>query len=281
MSSSTSASALSASAAAAAAASDSGSGSGAGKPLAGRVAVITGGSSGIGAATAEHLAGLGASVAALARRTDRLEDLVARIGKNGGTAIAVAADVSDPDAVQAAADRVEAELGGADLLFNNAGVMLPAPVEERTTELWQRQIDVNVSGLMYVIGAFVPQLLRAAEERGVADLINTSSIGAQNIYPNFAVYTGTKAYVSHMSRNLRVELGPKKVRVSTLEPGLVKTELQTHVTDDGALEWLDEVRESLEWLTPEDVAGAVGYLAGLPPRVNFQQLTLMPTGQLS
>ncbi|MFC8077631.1 SDR family oxidoreductase [Streptomyces sp. NPDC057307] len=250
------------------------------RSLDGRVAVITGGSSGIGSATAEHLAELGASVAVIARRADRLDDLVARITKNGGTAIAIAADVTDPEAVQAAADRVEAELGGADLLFNNAGVMLPAPIEERTTELWQRQIDINISGLMHVIGAFVPQLVRAAEERGVADLINTSSIAAQNIFQNFAVYTGTKAYVSHMSRNLRTELGPKNVRVSALEPGLVRTELQSHVTDDGALEWLDGVRESLEWLTPEDVAGAVGYLAGLPARVNFQQLTLMPTGQL-
>ncbi|WP_405796321.1 SDR family oxidoreductase [Streptomyces sp. NBC_01506] len=250
------------------------------KTLDGRVAVITGASSGIGAATAEHLAELGASVALVARRADRLDELVARIGKNGGTAIAVAADVSDPAAVQAAADRVEAELGDADLLFNNAGVMLPAPIEDRATEQWQRQIDINISGLMYVIGAFVPQLVRAAGERGVADLINTSSIGAQSVFPNFAVYTGTKAYVTHMSRNLRAELGRKNVRVSALEPGLVTTELASHVTDDGALEWLDGARDSVEWLTPGDVARAVGYLAGLPARVNFQQLTLMPTGQV-
>ena len=81
--------------------------------------------------------------------------------------------------------------------------MLPAPVEELPFEQWQRQIDINVSGLMNAIGAFVPQLIAAATEKGVADLINTSSIGAQNIFPNFAVYSGTKAYVTHMSRTLR------------------------------------------------------------------------------
>ncbi|MFJ9027372.1 SDR family oxidoreductase, partial [Streptomyces sp. NPDC102274] len=124
------------------------------QPLNGRVAVITGASSGIGEASAEHLASLGATVAVLARRADRLDDLVARIDKNGGTAVAIAADVTDAAAVQAAADRVDAELGGADLLFNNAGVMLPAPIEERRTGQWQQQIDLNISGLMNVIGSF-------------------------------------------------------------------------------------------------------------------------------
>ncbi|TXS54745.1 SDR family NAD(P)-dependent oxidoreductase, partial [Streptomyces sp. me109] len=112
-------------------------------PLDGRVAVVTGASSGIGEASAEHLASLGAKVAVLARRADRLDDLVARIVKNGGTAVAITVDVTDAAAVQAAADRVEAELGGADLLFNNAGVMLPAPVEELRADQWQRQIDLN------------------------------------------------------------------------------------------------------------------------------------------
>ncbi|GAA0363394.1 SDR family oxidoreductase [Microbispora corallina] len=250
-------------------------------PLAGRVAVVTGASSGIGEATAEHLASLGAKVAVLARREDRLADLVSRIEKNGGTALAIAVDVTDAQSVRAAADRVKNDLGGADLVFNNAGVMLPAPIEELATDQWQRQIDLNVTGLMNVIGAFVPQLVQAAAERGVGDLINNSSIAAQNIYPNFAVYAGTKAYVTHLSRHLRTELGPKKVRVSAIEPGIVGTELQSHVTDAGAREWLAGSKETMEWLTSEDIAHTVGFLASQPARVNLQQVTIMPTGQPS
>ncbi|MGW2813563.1 SDR family oxidoreductase [Streptomyces sp. NPDC001415] len=251
------------------------------RPLTGRVAVVTGASSGIGAAAAEHLAELGARVAVLARRAERLDDLVARIEKNGGQALALAADVTDKTALLAAADRVAAEFGGADLLFNNAGVMLPAPIEELATDQWQRQIDLNVSGLMNTIAAFTPQLVRAAAERGVADLINTSSIAAQNIFPNFAVYSATKAYVTHLSRHLRAELGTKKVRVAAIEPGIVATELQSHVTDQGAREWLQDSKETMEWLTPQDIAQTVGFLASLPPRANLQQVTIMPTGQPS
>ncbi|MFF0051370.1 SDR family oxidoreductase [Streptomyces sp. NPDC058232] len=251
------------------------------KPLTGRVAVVTGASSGIGEASAEHLAELGAAVVVLARRAARLDDLVVRIQKAGGTAVAIAVDVTDAAAVQAAADRVAAELGGADLLFNNAGVMLPAPIEELATDQWQHQIDLNITGLMNVIGAFTPQLVKAAGERGVADLINTSSIAAQNIFPNFAVYSGTKAYVTHLSRHLRVELGAKNVRVSAIEPGIVGTELQSHVTDDGANQWLDGSKETIEWLTPQDIAQTIGFIATLPPRANLQQVTIMPTRQPS
>ncbi|MFE5112573.1 SDR family oxidoreductase [Streptomyces sp. NPDC056663] len=251
------------------------------KPLTGRVAVVTGASSGIGEASAEHLAELGAAVVVLARRAARLDDLVVRIQKAGGTAVAIAVDVTDAAAVQAAADRVAAELGGADLLFDNAGVMLPAPIEELATDQWQHQIDLNITGLMNVIGAFTPQLIKAAGERGVADLINTSSIAAQNIFPNFAVYSGTKAYVTHLSRHLRVELGAKNVRVSAIEPGIVGTELQSHVTDDGANQWLDGSKETIEWLTPQDIAQTIGFIATLPPRANLQQVTIMPTRQPS
>ena len=250
------------------------------RPLAGRVAVITGASSGIGESSAEQLAYLGARVVVLARRADRLEELVSRIEKGGGIAAAIATDVTDAAAVQAAADQVEAEFGGADLLLNNAGVMLPAPVEELATHQWKQQIDLNITGLMNTIGAFTPQLVKAAAERGVADLINTSSIAAQNIFPNFAVYSATKAYVSHLSRHLRAELGTKNVRVSVIEPGIVGTELWNHVTNQGTRDWLAGTKDTMEWLTAQDVAETVGFIASLPPRVNLQQVTIMPTGQV-
>ncbi|MGV9255443.1 SDR family oxidoreductase [Streptomyces sp. NPDC003697] len=250
--------------------------------LNGRVAVVTGASSGIGQATAERLAATGAHVAVLARRAERLDSLVDRIGRRGGRALAIAVDVTDAAAVQSAADRVADDFGDADLLVNNAGVMLPAPIEERAADQWQQQIDLNITGLMNVIGAFTPQLVRAAQKGGVADLVNMSSVAAQSIFPNFAVYSGTKAFVTHLSRHLRVELGPKNVRVSALEPGIVGTELQSHVTDEGSLQWLADSKESgMEWLIPEDIADVVRYLAALPSRVNLQQVTIMPTAQPS
>lgn len=249
--------------------------------LSGRVAVVTGASSGIGEATARRLAASGAKVAVLARRAERLDKLVNEIEQAGGTALPLAVDVTDGPAVRAAAERVATEFGTTDLLVNNAGVMLPAPVDELPFEQWQRQIDLNITGLMNVIGAFVPQLIAAAADHGVADLVNTSSIAAQNIFPNFAVYSGTKAYVTHLSRTLRAELGPKDVRVAAIEPGIVGTELQTHVTDTGAQEWLEGTRGQIEWMVPEDVAEAINFLVSQPARVNFQQLTIMPTRQAS
>jgi NADP-dependent 3-hydroxy acid dehydrogenase YdfG len=249
--------------------------------LTGRVAVVTGASSGIGAATAKRLTASGAQVAVLARRADRLETLVKEIEQAGGTALALPVDVTDAAALRAAAERIADELGTVDLLFTNAGVMLPAPVEELPVQQWQHQIDLNITGLMNTIGAFVPQLIAAAAEKGVADLVNTSSIAAQNIFPNFAVYSGTKAYVTHLSRTLRAELGAKDVRVSAIEPGIVGTELQSHVTDAGARDWLDGSKQAMTWLEPEDVAEAVAFLAEQPARVNLQQITIMPTRQPS
>ena len=248
---------------------------------AGRVAVVTGASSGIGEATAKRLAAAGVKVALLARRADRLDTLVGEIEQSGGTALALAVDVTDAAAVRAAADQVATGLGTVSILVNNAGVMLPGPVDELPLDQWQRQIDLNVSGLMNTIGAFVPQLIAAAADEGVADLINTSSIAAQNIFPNFAVYSGTKAYVTHMSRTLRAELGAKNVRVSAVEPGIVGTELQDHVTDTGTLEWLESTKGQVEWLAPEDIAEAIAFLVSQPGRVNVQQLTIMPTRQAS
>jgi NADP-dependent 3-hydroxy acid dehydrogenase YdfG len=247
--------------------------------LSGRVAVITGASSGLGRASAHLLAARGAKVALLARRRDALETGVAEIKKAGGEAVAIEADVTDQASVEAAAADVARIYGGADLVFNNAGVMLPGPIEQRNLAEWEHQIDLNVTGVMRVLHAFIPQLTQSAAAGKTVDLINTSSIAGQYLYPYFAVYTATKAYVSHLTRHLRLELGPKDVRVSMIEPGIVATELQGHVTFQGAKDWLANASQTIEFLQPDDVAEVVAFLASQPKRVNLQQVVVMPTRQ--
>jgi NADP-dependent 3-hydroxy acid dehydrogenase YdfG len=250
-----------------------------GAPLAGRVAVISGASSGIGAATAGRLAELGAKVAVLARRKDKLDSLVAAIEAHGGTAIAVPVDVTSREAVQAAAQQVADQLGTADLVFNNAGVQLVSPITDLRQDDWQRQIDLNVTGVMNVIGAFLPHLTAAAEAGKPADLITTSSIAATRILEKFSVYSGTKAYISQLTRLLRVELGRKNIRVATIEPGMVDTELPDHVTDPDASTLMADLIDQIEVLQSADVAETVAFMAAVPRHVNLTEITILPTAQ--
>lgn len=248
-------------------------------PLTGRVAVITGASSGIGAATAERLAVLGAKVVLAARRADRLEVLAERIAAAGGTAVALPLDVTDRAAVSAAAERVAEQLGPANLVFSNAGVQLISPVQEVKFDEWQRQIDLNITGVMNVIGAFVPQLIASAAEGKPADLITTSSIAATRVLEKFSVYSGTKAYISQLTRLLRVELGRKNVRVATVEPGMVDTELPLHVTDPDASKLMADLIEDIDVLSAADVAETVAFIASVPRHVNLTEITILPTQQ--
>jgi NADP-dependent 3-hydroxy acid dehydrogenase YdfG len=250
-----------------------------GTPLAGRVAVVSGASSGIGAATATRLAELGAKVAVLARRKDNLDALAESITRTGGTAIAVPVDVTDREAVQAAAQQVADQLGTADLVFNNAGVQLISPISDLRQDDWQRQIDLNVTGVMNVIGAFLPQLTATAEAGGPADLITTSSIAATRILEKFSVYSGTKAYISHLTRLLRVELGRKNIRVATIEPGMVDTELPDHVTDPDASKLMADLIDQIDVLQSADIAETVAFMAAVPRHVNLTEITILPTAQ--
>lgn len=242
-----------------------------------RVAVVTGASSGIGRAGAAALAARGARVALLARRRDKLDALVAEIAAAGGRALAVEADVTDPAALADAAARVQRELGGADLLFNNAGLMLPGVIQQQPVEEWARQVDVNVNGAMHAIRAFTPQLEAAAAAGRTVDVVNTSSIAGQYLFPYFAVYAATKAFVSHLTRHLRLELGPRDIRVSMIEPGIVATELQGHVTFQGAKDWLAEAAKTIAFLQPDDVARVLGFIVSQPRHVNLMQVVVMPT----
>ncbi|MFI2364074.1 SDR family oxidoreductase [Promicromonospora sp. NPDC019610] len=248
--------------------------------LDGRVAVVTGASSGIGEATAETFAALGAKGALLARRSDRLDAVVERIQEKGGTAIAVPTDVTDRAQVLAAADRVRTELGEADLLFANAGVQLISSISDLKVEDWDAQIDLNIKGVMHTIQAFLPGLEAAAAAGRTADLVTTSSIAATRILEKFQVYSGTKAYVSHITRLLRTELGRKNIRVSTVEPGMVDTELPDHVTDPDASGLMADLIEQIDVLQSEDVAETVAFLAGLPKHVNLTEITILPTQQI-
>ncbi|MGB3484843.1 MAG: SDR family oxidoreductase [Mycobacterium sp.] len=248
-------------------------------PLTGRIAFVTGASSGIGEATAFRLASLGAHVAVAARRADKLDALVLRIREAGGTALSVPLDVTDRDAVLAAARHVSDELGPVDLVFNNAGVQLISAVEDVMFGQWQQQIDLNISGVMNVIGAFVPQLIESAAQGKPADLITTSSIAATRVLEKFSVYSGTKAYVSQLTRLLRVELGRKMVRVCTIEPGMVDTELPSHVTDPDASRLMADLINDIDVLTADDIAETVGFIAAVPRHVNLTEITVLPTQQ--
>ncbi|MFD0022455.1 SDR family oxidoreductase [Streptomyces sp. NPDC058382] len=247
--------------------------------LAGRTAVITGAASGMGNATARLLAAQGVRVALLARRAERLEELAAKITADGGRALAVVTDVTDQASVDAAAERVHAEFGRADLVVNAAGVMLPNPVDEGRTDEWQRMLDTNVAGALRIIRAFTADLVASAAAGRTADLVNISSIGAHITFPNYAVYGATKAALTYLSASLRTELGPRDVRVTNIEPGLTDTELAGHVDNTELSGQLDGMFDALGGLSGDEIADLVAYVTSRARHINLRQLVVLPTRQ--
>ncbi|MFD9732980.1 SDR family oxidoreductase [Umezawaea sp. NPDC059074] len=244
-----------------------------------RTAVVTGASSGIGEATARALAAGGAKVALFARRADKLADVAAKIVADGGRALAVEVDVTSQESVAAGGAAVREAFGRVDLVVNNAGVMLAAPVEDVRADHWARMIDLNLTGALRVIGEFTPDLLAAAADGGTADLVDISSVAAHGLFPNYAVYCATKAAITHLSANLRAEFGPKDVRVTNVEPGVVRSELLTHLDDDqaaGLAPWIDSVGS----LAAEELADVVAYVTSRPRHVNLRQIVVQPTRQV-
>ena len=248
--------------------------------LAGRVAVVTGAASGIGEAVAVTLAAQGAKVALLARRAERLDAVVEKIRADGGQALATAADVTDDASVAAAVDRVHEAYGTVDLVVNNAGVMLPHPIEDARVDEWRSMIDTNLTGVLRVTGAFAEDLTEAAERGRSADLVNVSSIAAHLTgFPGFAVYGATKAAVTHLSALLRSEFGPRNVRVTTIEPGVTETEIAAHLDGEGQ-EQIDGLIEVSGTLAAGELADVVAYVTSRPRHVNLRQIMVLPTRQV-
>ncbi len=247
--------------------------------LDGAVALVTGASSGIGEATARLLAREGAAVAMAARRTDRLEALGGEIADAGGTALPIEADVSEREQAQGAVARAVEELGRLDVLVNNAGVMLLGLILEAPVEEWERMVEVNLLGLLYATKAAMPHLLEAAEgERGVADVVNISSVAGRIARRGSGVYNATKHGVGAFSESLRQEVTKRHVRVSLVEPGAVATELTSHNRPEVQKELKGRFSD-MERLQSEDIADAIGYVVTRQRHVAINEILIRPTEQ--
>ena len=245
------------------------------KPLEGKVAAITGASSGIGEATALALADAGAAVALGARRLDRVEALAERIGAAGGRAIALEVDVTDEQAANAFVVAANERLGSLDVLVNNAGVMLLGPVLDADTDQWRTMLDVNLLGLLLCTHAALPIM----KEAGGGDIVNVSSVAGRLANKGSAVYNMTKFGVTAFSEALRQEALEMKVRLTCVEPGFVATELQSH-NEGEPEEMIEEMREDIgEVLEAEDIANAIVYALGQPAHVSINEILVRPTGQ--
>jgi NADP-dependent 3-hydroxy acid dehydrogenase YdfG len=248
--------------------------------LAGTAALVTGASSGIGAASARALADEGAAVGLVARRRDRLEELASTINRSGGRALVIEADATDEEQVRAAVASVAAEFGRLDVVVANAGVMLLGPILDAPTEEWTRMVRLNVLGLMYTAHAALPHLLAAAEQdpRQVADLVLISSVAGRVPRNGSGAYNATKHAVGAFGEALRQEVTQRHVRVSLVEPGAVDTELPSHNRP--------EVQESMrvrfantERLEADDISEAITYIVTRPRRMAVNEMLIRPTEQ--
>ena len=233
------------------------------------VAVITGASSGIGAATARALVSHGYRVVLLARRADRLQQLSDELGD---TSTAIVADVTDRAALVVAGERVRNELGGADVLVNNAGVMLLGPFGTDQRNEARRMVEVNLLGAMTATEVFLSQL-----RQGGGDLINISSVAGRTARAGNAAYAATKWGMNGWSEALRQELQPD-IRVTLIEPGAVATELTDHITDAATKESTEQLYAQLA-ITAEDVADVIAFAVTRPRRVTLNEILLRPTAQ--
>lgn len=239
--------------------------------LSDRVVVITGASSGIGEATARHLAAQGARVVLGARRKDRLETLVTELQSKGGVAEALVTDVTRREDVEALVALATERFGRLDVIVNNAGVMPLSLLDMLKVDEWERMIDVNIKGVMYGIAAALPVMTR----QKTGHVINVSSIGAYEVSPTAAIYCATKFAVNALSEGLRQE--QPNLRVTIIAPGVTESELAESISDENAREQMREYRR--QSIPASAIAQAIAYAISQPPGVAVNELIVRPGGQ--
>ena len=234
-----------------------------------KVILITGASSGIGEATARHLAALGHKVLLGARRTERLHALATEIRAAGGHAEYRALDVTSLDDMKSFADFALTAYGHIDVIINNAGVMPLSPLAELKIDEWNRMIDVNIRGVLHGIAAVLPHM----QERKSGHVINVASIGAHQVWATCAVYCGTKYAVRAISEGLRLET--QDIRCTVISPGVVESELADTITSDTVKGFIADFRKVA--LTPDAIARAIAYAIDQPDGVDVNEIIVRPT----
>lgn len=241
--------------------------------IAGKVVVITGASSGLGEATARHLASRGAAVVLGARRIDKLEAIAGDIRQSGGQVEVLATDVTRAADVQALVDKAVERFGRVDVLVNNAGLMAIAPLAERKLDEWDRMIDINIKGLLYGVAAALPVFQR----QGSGHFVNIASVAGIKVFsPGGTVYSGTKFAVRAISEGLRHEVGGT-IRTTTIEPGAIDSELKLGSSHEQSASFVKEFYKIA--IPAESIARAIAYAIEQPAEVDINEIVLRPTVQ--
>ncbi|MCA0172022.1 SDR family oxidoreductase [Bacillus sp. RAR_GA_16] len=244
--------------------------------LDGKVAVVTGASSGIGEAIAKHLANEGASLVLAARREEKLTDLASFItNQSNGKALVVKTDVTKKEDMEQLVEKAKQEFGKVDIVVNNAGVMLLSFMKNDEVDQWSQMVDVNIKGVLYGIHAALPDMLK--QESG--HIINVSSVAGHEVFASSAVYSATKYAVRALSMGLEKELSKTGVRVTNISPGAVETELAHHITDEEVLNMFKDRASSMKTLQADDIARAVVYAVTQPDYVNVNEVVVRPMQQ--
>jgi NADP-dependent 3-hydroxy acid dehydrogenase YdfG len=244
------------------------------KNIKGKVVVVTGASSGLGEAAARHLAALGAAVVLGARRAERLREVASGIVAAGGEARAIPTDVTRKGEVEALVAGAVAAFGRVDVMINNAGLMVIAPISEVDTEEWDRMIDINIKGLLYGVAAALPVF----QKQGSGHFINVASVGGLKVFsPGGTVYSSTKFAVRAISEGLRHEVGGA-IRTTIISPGFVESELKFGTTRQPTRELVMEFYEK-QAIPADSVARAIAYAIEQPADVDVNEIVLRPTVQ--
>ncbi|MBY5849571.1 SDR family oxidoreductase [Rhizobium ruizarguesonis] len=242
----------------------------------GKIALVTGASSGIGAATALKLAEAGAKVGIAARRIDKLADLKKEIVSKGGEVLVIEMDVVDPAAVEAGVKKLVGAYGSIDILVNNAGLMPLSDVDQFKVDEWHRMVDVNVKGLLNTTAAVLPQMINQHS----GHIFNMSSIAGRKVFKGLSVYCATKHAVAAFSDGLRMEVGQKhNIRVTCIQPGAVATELYDHITEPGYTKQMDDLAKQMTFLQGADIGDTIVFAAQAPAHVNVAELFVLPVEQ--